>query len=483
MIWFYGAAAGGALLLCMVLYTYERPYLKENFGMKGIYCLLYPGALWLCRHLPGKRMDKKLDTMRKLYPSKDARRLCQEQYLKNISHVLLIFFVTNAAALALCMAKDGGGMLQNKYQIARKEPGGGSFNVALEAEVAGQSQEVVVTVGERRLEDAQMEQLQETCRAYIDTYMLGENTDEGHILYDLDFFSQIPGCSVSVAWETSNYLIVGMDGTVKNQDLSQETAVTVTALCTYFDQSWMYEKELVIAPAVKSQMQQAQDELYDALAVQESATAGEDYLILPQFVGEEPVTWSEKSSVGPEIIVVMGCMVIVLIFAREGEALLKAQQKRSAELILDYPVFVHKVVLLLGSGMTCKSAWLRIISDYNKMLEKGGKRQYLYEEMIVAANEMRQGTTEIDAYENFGRRCGLGPYLKFSSILIQSVKTGAKGMGRMLADAGDEAVLLRRETAKRMGEEVGTKLLFPMIVLLAVVMAVVMVPAFMSMNI
>ena len=163
--------------------------------------------------------------------------------------------------------------------------------------------------------------------------------------------------------------------------------------------------------------------------------------------------------------------------------MIRAQKKRSEELTLDYPVFVHKVVLLLGSGMTCKSAWFRIISDYNKKLEKGGKRQYLYEEMIVAANEMNQGITEIQAYENFGRRCGLGPYLKFCSILIQSVKTGARGMGRMLADAGDEAALLRLESAKRMGEEAGTKLLFPMVALLGIVMVIVMVPAFMSMNI
>ena len=53
--------------------------------------------------------------------------------------------------------------------------------------------------------------------------------------------------------------------------------------------------------------------------------------------------------------------------------------------------------------MTCKSAWLRIISDYNKMLEKGGKAaSTCMEEMIVAANEMRQGDYgDPIAYEKF----------------------------------------------------------------------------------
>ena len=52
----------------------------------------------------------------------------------------------------------------------------------------------------------------------------------------------------------------------------------------------------------------------------------------------------------------------------------------------------------------------------------------------------------------------------------------------MLAEAGEEAVIVRRENAKRVGEEAGTKLLFPMIVLLGVVMFIVIVPAFMSMG-
>ena len=167
---------------------------------------------------------------------------------------------------------------------------------------------------------------------------------------------------------------------------------------------------------------------------------------------------------------------------REGEGYLKAQKKRSQELFLEYPVFVHKVVLLLETGMTPKAVWSRIISDYNKTIEEGGPRKYVYEEMIMAANEMKYGVTETAAYENFGRRCGLSQYLRFSSILIQSVKTGARGMGRMLSDAKDEAVIMRQESAKRLGEEAGTKLLFPMIILLGVVMFIVMIPAFMSMN-
>ena len=63
--------------------------------------------------------------------------------------------------------------------------------------------------------------------------------------------------------------------------------------------------------------------------------------------------------------------------------------------------------------MTSKAAWFRIISDYHRNLREGGEKRFVYEEMIVAANEMKQGITEAEAYDHFGHRCGTSQYLKF----------------------------------------------------------------------
>ena len=102
--------------------------------------------------------------------------------------------------------------------------------------------------------------------------------------------------------------------------------------------------------------------------------------------------------------------------------------------------------------------------------------------MIVCLHQMQHGTAEVKAYEDFGRRCGLGQYLKFSSLLIQNIKIGARGSGRILTEAADEAMLLRKENARKLGEQLGVKLLAPMMLLLVLVMLLVIVPAFMAMN-
>ena len=72
------------------------------------------------------------------------------------------------------------------------------------------------------------------------------------------------------------------------------------------------------------------------------------------------------------------------------------------------------------------------------------------------------------------------PYLKLSSLLEQNRKTGLKNLRQMLDDDVADAFEERKNLAKKQGEEAGTKLLLPMFMLLAIVMVIVVVPAFMS---
>ena len=260
MTYFCIAAAGSMPVVWIILFQYERGYLKAHFAMKGIFRLLYPAAFWISRHIPGQKGKKRMG-LSSLYPDGNTAFFHEEQKLKNISYAMVIFFVTNMAALLLCLGGERTGRLQDGYMLPRNAPGEGSSSVILEADINGERQEISVIVGERRLETEDFERLQETCRSYIDSHMLGENTDEEHIVYPLNFFSQVPGTSVTVTWETSDYLIIGMDGTVKNEELKDPAAVTVTARCTYFDQSWTWERSLVVCPAVKESREQIKDQL------------------------------------------------------------------------------------------------------------------------------------------------------------------------------------------------------------------------------
>ena len=132
--------------------------------------------------------------------------------------------------------------------------------------------------------------------------------------------------------------------------------------------------------------------------------------------------------------------------------------------------------------MTAKNAWKKIVTDYEKRLQNTGKR-YAYEEMLYTYHEMQGGMTENESYEKFGYRCQLRPYLKFGVLLSQNLRKGSKGLAEILSLEAATAFEERKSLAKKLGEEASTKLLLPMFLMLAIVMVIVIVPAFFSMQI
>ena len=95
---------------------------------------------------------------------------------------------------------------------------------------------------------------------------------------------------------------------------------------------------------------------------------------------------------------------------------------------------------------------------------------------------MQDGIGEIQAYGNFGSRCGQPQYRKLASVLMQNVRKGTKGMQQLLDAEAKEAFLQRKLYAKQLGEEAGTKMLMPMGIMLLVVFAILMLPAMMNLQ-
>lgn len=152
------------------------------------------------------------------------------------------------------------------------------------------------------------------------------------------------------------------------------------------------------------------------------------------------------------------------------------------QLALDYPQMVSKFTLYLGAGMTVRKTWYRICEDYEGQKEVKGRRE-VYEEMIYTMHEIQGGSSEGECYENFGERCGLPVYKKFSAMLSQNLKKGTKGLTSLLNQESNNAFEERKSFAKQLGEEAGTKMMIPMFLMLAVVLVIIVVPAFFSIQI
>ena len=152
-------------------------------------------------------------------------------------------------------------------------------------------------------------------------------------------------------------------------------------------------------------------------------------------------------------------------------------------MMMDYPEIISKFSLMLSAGMTIYMAWERIVEDYLQKKQKGGQERYAYEEMLITLREMQGGISELKAYDRFGKRCKVQSYLKFSTLIMQNLRMGSKGFLQLLNEEVESSFMERKNSAKKMGEEAGTKLLFPMLMMLIVVLIIIMAPAFMNFNI
>ena len=100
--------------------------------------------------------------------------------------------------------------------------------------------------------------------------------------------------------------------------------------------------------------------------------------------------------------------------------------------------------------------------------------------MKLTMYEMESGISESESYERFGRRCNIQEYMKLGALLSQNLRKGTKGLSQILKIEAIQAFEERKARAKRLGEEAGTKLLLPMFLMLSVVLIIVIVPAFLS---
>ena len=65
-------------------------------------------------------------------------------------------------------------------------------------------------------------------------------------------------------------------------------------------------------------------------------------------------------------------------------------------------------------------------------------------------------------------------------MLSGNIQKGSEGLAKLLQEEALYSMEERRQIAKRLGEEAGTKLLLPMLLMLIVVLIIMLVPAVMT---
>lgn len=368
--------------------------------------------------------------------------------------------------------------------VKRGNPG--SDEVQYEFLVKGLAEEEVpieVSVNSRRPGKAEARENRRQVMEQLPDLILQENLSLQEVRSDLNLITRIEESGMELQWESDNPEKIDSFGRVYNQNI-EENGETVCLTVTISDETGesTFQLPVRLLPPAYTQEQQKILELSQQISDAEEDSREEDYLILPKKFNGADLSYRIRPDRSTWLILIMGVAAAILYGLEEPVRQNEREKKRKELLMLEYSELVSKLQIYLGAGMTVRTAWERMAKDYQEQLSRTDRKEKkpVYEEVLRTCTDFNRGISESEAFRQFGRRCGLRPYLKLSSLLEQNRKTGLKNLRQMLDDDVADAFEERKNLAKKQGEKAGTKLLLPMFMLLAIVMVIVVVPAFMS---
>lgn len=388
-------------------------------------------------------------------------------------YIITVIIGIAAAAVLIALAVAAGGRDDYEYISELVRPDSGELLYELEV-IQGESiDELQVYVGGRVLTDEELEQVFAQAEKLLEERFLGENEGMDMIENPVNLINTLPEYDMQVRWYIEDREVIDYWGNIYQGN--EEKTTTVIATLVYEKEAGEEKsREYIYEPKVSpySERQLHNMEIKEIFDTADADSANRDSVILPQSYNGRKLQYriKKKNEVFRFILIIPLIIAVVIIEKRSMQA--GRKKKLQEELTREYPEIISKLSLLTGAGMTPYNALKRIAADGD------GEA---YSRLAAVVGNIQSGASERAQYSSFGRIFGLGAYSRLGSMLEQNTVKGNERLRIMLREECEQALEERKARARKAGEQAGTKMLFPMMLMLLIVMAVIMVPAFMSM--
>ena len=399
-----------------------------------------------------------------------------------MKHVGKIIVITILLTVAVFIIEKVSG--DSNSVVTRNTYGEGEKTEKYEVSIEGEneSQIVQIEVEEQAYTYDEVQKLFQAVMDELDEIVLGENESFNRIEKNLNLVTNVEGYPVTIQWDMNSYEVINIEGEIKEDKVTEEgTLVRLRGTITYGDEKTIYVRNMMVFARSLEGVDKLVYDIQQEIKAREQETRQEESFSLPDEVDGKTLKWKQKQEEHWYYILLIGIACLGYLIYREREQVKQREKQRREELLREYPSMISKFTMLLSTGTTLKNAWEKIVQNYEMQKEQLGKQE-VYEEMLLTYREMQGGVSEAEAYEKFGKRCGITVYVKFGAMLAQNLRKGSKGISDILRMEAIQSFENRKSTAKRLGEEAGTKLLMPMMGMLMVVLIMVMVPAFLTMQ-
>ena len=389
--------------------------------------------------------------------------------------VLLLCADLAGGALSVAEQKDGARSVVTG--LAQSEVAGETVPLEVETE-SGKELRIELEIPQAQYSAREVREYLTEAEEALDGLIAGKNTSLLHLEWNLTLPRAVGEHGVTASWYSSDPELLDEDGILHAGIPDEGAELTLAATLMLQGQTEEYRRTVRVFPSREADA--LREEIVRSAEALNQADGAQGIYQLPRETAETGLTWYRRRSRRGALVIALAGVGALLVIAMKRQRAKEAQQARFTRLERDYPELVSKLCLYLGAGLAMLRIFARVAADYARRRASGAEERPAYEEFARCHRRMERGLSEAEAYEELGARCALPDYRGLSLMLIQNLKRGGEGLMPALEREVQTAFEARKRRAKVAGEKVTTKLLLPMCMMLGVVIALIMIPAFMS---
>lgn len=277
---------------------------------------------------------------------------------------------------------------------------------------------------------------------------------------------------VTVSYENADGLIDSSGYLHVSSKNKEYRMVLLQATLHYQEEQLKVDLELVLNTI---SLENLQSEILKAIEHNQTETE----IFLPESVTvngiEKEIIYFEPGNVRQWPILVLIGLLLPFLIGRLGQEQLQEENKKRKERIhQSFPFAAEKLSVYLGAGMGLQEAWGRTAME-------GADSDPLIREMRLTYQQMRNGIGIQEAILQFGNRTESADLKKMSGILSRNIRRGDAYLLENLQNLNHEAWEQHRREVRIQVEKSQTKMLFPMLLMMGVVLILILTPAMISM--
>ena len=220
-----------------------------------------------------------------------------------------------------------------------------------------------------------------------------------------------------------------------------------------------------------------------AKQVEDGRYLEEDCLALPEISpAGDTVVYEPDQEEHPEKVFGLLVLLLPALWLFQEREARKLWKKRDEKISLRFPELAGELIILARAGLSLSLCLMRLGKDYRKRREKGGQIDLLYEEVARTGEQIAEGISFREAVREMGERLSVPEARRLCHILLQNERKSNVYLLERLSELSEEAWEGRKKRVRELSETADTRLVFPLVLMMAVVLIVVLAPSLISLG-